>query len=40
MGWPRLGKGIVIMSNGALGDMLAMEIISAFHHDKIMSSIE
>jgi len=36
MGWPQLGKGIVIMSNGARGDMLAMEIISAFNHDQIV----
>jgi len=29
MGSPELGKGTVIMTNGAMGEVLAMEILTA-----------
>jgi len=31
MGWPERGTGVVIMTNGAQGFMLAIEIVSAIH---------
>ncbi|RKZ11791.1 hypothetical protein DRQ50_13000 [bacterium] len=30
MGWPEKGRGIVVMTNGARGELLAMEVITAF----------
>lgn len=33
IGWPERGTGIVVMTNGASGEMLAMEIITAFIHE-------
>jgi CubicO group peptidase (beta-lactamase class C family) len=30
MGWPGTRKGIIVMTNGAMGNLLAMEIIAAF----------
>ena len=32
-GYPETGKGVVIMTNGALGEVLAMEVISAFNSE-------
>ncbi len=33
LGYPKTGRGIVIMTNGANGEILAMEIISAFNRE-------
>jgi CubicO group peptidase (beta-lactamase class C family) len=33
IGYPETGKGVVIMTNGAQGEILAMEIISAFNRE-------
>jgi len=30
IGWPEKRRGIVVMTNGAKGETLAMEVISAF----------
>ena len=30
IGWPEIGNAVVVMTNGAQGELLAMEIISAF----------
>ena len=33
MGWPNLGTGVVVMSNGANGMLLSIEIINAFNNE-------
>ncbi len=33
VGWPERGTAVVVMTNGAQGEVLAMEIIAAFHRE-------
>jgi len=31
IGWPERGTAVVVMTNGAQGEVLAMEVVAAFH---------
>ncbi len=38
LGYPEIGKGVVVMTNGAMGEVLAMEVISAFNREYVAAN--